>query len=468
MKGGVDPLLPPPSPLRKTRAFVLVDVYWYPYKEERCSCMYEARRRAFMEQMQPGSVAIFRSAPAFELAQGAAIPYQQDSDFYYLTGFPEPEAICVLVPQQSSQQYVLFVQAHDPVEETWTGKRLGVEGAMEQYGADIAYTLDELGEKLPQYLQETATLYYSNGLGQFLDVQLVERFKRYYTSTNPLRAVCDAGPILDELRLVKQADEIALLREATDITAEGHIAAMKAARVGMYEYQLQAELEHVFRRRGALRVSYETIVGSGPNACTMHYVENTRRMEDGDLVLIDAGASYEHYCGDITRTFPVNGRFTHEQRTIYELVLQANKAAIASVKPGRTLEDIHNVTAEIITRGLAALGWLRGDIATLIEEKQYRAFYMHSASHWLGLDTHDRGPYKEKGQWRKLAPGMVLTIEPGVYIAEGFRGVDSRYWNIGVRVEDNVLVTEDGCEVLTARAPKEVAEIEALVGTRAR
>ncbi len=426
--------------------------------------MYEARRKAFMEQMQPKSVAIFRSAPAFELAQEAAVPYRQDSDFYYLTGLAEAGAICVLAPQHKEHQYVLFVQAYNPVEEIWTGKRIGVERAMEYYGADIAYTLDQLGEKLPQYLQGSSTLYYGNGVGQFLDGQLIERFKSYFTRMNPLKAVLDPGTILDELRLVKQADEIALLRQAADISAEGHIAAMKAARVGMYEYQLQAELEYVFRKRGALRVSYESIVGSGPNACTMHYVDNTRRIEDGELVLVDAGAEYEYYCGDITRTFPVNGRFTAPQRVIYELVLQANKAAIASVKPGKTLEDIHNVTVEIITRGLVDLGWLQGDIDALIEEKKHSTFYMHSASHWLGLDTHDRGPYKgEDGQWRPLAPGMVLTIEPGVYIAEGIEGVDSTYWNIGVRVEDDVLVTADGCEVLTARVPKEIADIEALM-----
>lgn len=425
--------------------------------------MYEARRSAFMSKMQPKSVAIFRSAPEFALNREHELPYRQDSDFYYLTGFPEPEAICVLAPDHKEHHYILFVRKRDPLMETWNGRRAGTEGAVEHYGADIAYTLDQLDEQLPHYLENVSTLYYYNGVSQFVDVQLIEQLKRYQGRIGPIRALLDPNDILDQLRLVKQPDEIELLRKATAISAEGHVAAMKATRSGMYEYQIQAALEYVFRDLGALRVGYESIVGSGPNTTILHYAKNTRRVEDGDLVLIDAGAEYDYYSGDITRTFPANGHFTAEQHAIYEIVLRANKAAIESVQPGKTLEDVHNITVEIITRGLLELGILQGEHEKIIEEKAYQTFYMHGASHWLGLDVHDRGPYKVEEKWLPFVPGMVITVEPGIYIAEGTEGVDAKYWNIGVRVEDNVLITEDGCENLTTGVPKEPEQIEALM-----
>lgn len=428
--------------------------------------IYEARRKAFMEKMQPNAVAILKSAPEFERSPGMELPYRQSSDLYYLTGYEEPEAICVLAPNHEEHQYILFVRPRDKDMETWTGKRAGVEGATDIYGAQIPYKVDELDEKLPQYLKGMSTLYYNNGIGEVVDVPLIEMLKKQRFSVW-FKSFLDTGLILDEMRLIKDTDEITLLRRATAISAEAHVEAMKAAHPGMYEYELQAVIEYVFRKHGSPRNAYESIVGSGLNATVMHYATNTRCIEDGDLVLIDAGAEYSYYSGDITRTFPVNGHFTEAQRTIYELVLQAEIAAIEAVQPGKTINDIHNVTVEIITKGLLDLGILQGEYDKIIEEKKYREFYMHTASHWLGLDVHDRGVYKvNKDDWRELSPNMVFTIEPGIYITEGAEGVDPKYWNIGVRIEDNVLVTEQGCEVLTAQAPKTVAAIEALMAKR--
>ena len=426
--------------------------------------VYETRRKAFMEKMQPESVAIFKSTPEIERSPGMEISYRQNSNFYYLTGLEEQEAICILAPNHKEHSFVLFVRPHNAVEEVWTGKRIGVEGAISEYEAQVAYTLAELDEKLPDYLRGMSTLYYSNGFSEFLDTTLIEQLKRYATTMRSrITTLINPSIILDEMRVIKDAYEIDLLRKVGEISAEGHIAAMKAAHPGMYEYELQAILEYTFRRNGARREGYESIIGSGPNGTVLHYVANSRRIEDGDLVMIDAGAEYKYYSGDISRTFPANGHFSTEQRAIYEIVLQAEQKAIEAVQPGKTLEDIHNVTVEVITRGLMELGILPGEYDKIIEEKQYSRFYMHGASHWLGLDVHDRGPYMVNGKQFPLAPNMVFTIEPGIYIAPETEGVDPKYWNIGIRIEDNVAVTDNGCEVLTAHAPKSIADIEALM-----
>ncbi len=428
------------------------------------TAIFEARRHAFIDHMQPGSVAIFKSAPQFMLAIDAELPYRQDSDFYYLTGFEEPEAMCLLTPQHEEHQYVLFVRPRNPDMERWTGKRAGVEGAMQDYGAHMAYEIGQLDEKLPAYLHDISTIYYSNGLGETFDGEIGALFRRlHYREGFSLRALIDPGDIFDELRVVKQEEELALLRIAAEITEAGHLAAMKATKPGMYEYEVQAALEYAFRVRGASRNAFESIVASGSNATTLHYVANRRRMADGELLLVDAGAEYDYYNGDVTRTFPVNGRFSPAQCAIYELVLKAELAAIESVKPGIRFEEIHAITVRVITEGLLALGLLQGELDTLIEEKKYSDFYMHSSSHWLGVNTHDRGKYKVHGESPMLLPGMVFTIEPGIYIAEDAEGVEPRYRGIGVRIEDNVAVTADGCEVLTPHVPKTVAEIEAFM-----
>ncbi len=428
------------------------------------TAMFAARRHAFMDHMQPGSVAILKSAPQFMLAIDAELPYRQDSDFYYLTGFEEPEAVCILAPQHEEHQYVLFVRPSSPEIERWTGKRVGVEGAMQEYGVQMAYTLEQLDEKLPDYLSNIATVYYSNGLGETFDSEISKFLKRFrYKKGFLARTLIDPSDIFDELRMVKQAEELALLRKAAEITGAGHLAAMQAAKPGMYEYEVQAAVEYAFRMHGSRRNGFETIVASGPNATTLHYIANQRRMQDGDLLLVDAGAEYAYYNGDVTRTFPVNGSFSPAQRIIYELVLEAHLAAIHGVKPGVRLEDIHAIAVSVITEGLLALGLLEGEMDKLIEEKKYREFYMHSTSHWLGVNTHDRGKYKIHGESPVLEPGMVFTIEPGIYIAEDAEGVEPRYRGIGVRIEDNVAVTADGCELLTPHVPKTVAEIEALM-----
>ena len=419
-----------------------------------------------MEKMQPDSVAIFKSAPEFALSPGMELPYRQNSEFYYLTGLEEQEAICVLAPNHKEHQFILFVLPRDTIAETWTGKRIGTEGAINDFGANVAYTIAEVDEKLPDYLRGMSTLYYNNGCSETFDVQIIEQMKTFRPQIGmTIKSLTNPSVILDEMRLIKDSHELDLMRKAGEISAEAHVAAMKAVRPGMHEYELQAALEYVFRKHGSRRNAYESIIGSGFNGTIMHYNENSRRIEDGDMVMIDAGAEYAYYAADISRSFPANGHFTTEQRAIYEIVLEAEQKAIEAVQPGKTLEDIHNVTVEVITKGLVRLGLLQGEYDKIVEEKKYTEFYMHSASHWLGLDVHDRGPYNIRGKWKEFAPGMVLTIEPGIYIKEGIEGIDSKYWNIGIRIEDDVVVTEHGCEVLTTGVPKTIAEIEALMNS---
>ncbi|WP_201382377.1 aminopeptidase P N-terminal domain-containing protein [Ktedonobacter sp. SOSP1-85] len=431
---------------------------------------YASRRQAFMDKMQ-GGVAIFHSAPEFLRSGGhnIEISYRQDSDFYYLTGFTEPETICVLAPEHPEHHFILFVRPRDPQMEVWTGKRAGVEGAQETYGADAAYTLDQLAEKLPEYLKGCQTLYYNSGTEHAFDEQMIafiNRFRRAM-SGGP-RQIVDPGSILNEMRVIKDAEELEVMRKAAQISGAAYRDVLKTLKPGMYEYEIQAVLDHGYLKQGAARHGYSPIVGSGPNATILHYDQNNRHMQDGELLLIDSAAEYQYYSADITRTYPINGRFTPEQRAIYEIVLEAEEACIAATKPGADLADIHNTAIEILTSGLVALGILKGDVHQNIEEKTYRQFYMHGTCHWLGLDVHDRGPYRvtEKGRGAELAPGMVFTIEPGIYIAEDAENVDPRYRGIGVRIEDNVVVTQEGCEVTTGSAPKSVEEIEALMSGR--
>ncbi|HEX4203101.1 MAG TPA: aminopeptidase P N-terminal domain-containing protein [Ktedonobacteraceae bacterium] len=429
--------------------------------------MFAARRKAFMERMGGEGVAIFRSCPEYERSgDSLEIAYRQDSNFYYLTGFEEPESICVLAPQHSEQQFILFVPPRDPNAETWTGRRAGPEGAMSKYGADIAYPLDQFEEKLPEYLTGCQTFYYSSGRSLPFDDEFVKLLARFRSNSFAPRQIVDPTFILSEMRVRKSPVELDLLRKAGDISAHAYPEVLKALKPGMYEYELQAILSYVYQKHGSPRHGYAPIVGSGPNATIMHYDKNDRQMQDGELVLIDSGCEYQYYSGDITRTFPVNGRFTQAQRAIYTIVLKALNGAIEMTRPGITLTDIHNYTVEVITSGLVELGILKGEVKQLIEDKAYRTFYMHSAGHWLGLDVHDKGPYKRSSLWNEDAtfePGMVFTIEPGIYINAGAEGVDPQYWNIGVRIEDDVIVTEHGYENITSFAPKEIADIEAMM-----
>jgi Xaa-Pro aminopeptidase len=415
-------------------------------------------------------VAIFRSAPIILGYRGNDYPYRQDSDFYYLTGFEEPESVCILAPNHTDHRFVLFVQPRNREEEIWEGERAGVEGAEKDYGAEKAYPIDQLDEILPTYLENCVVVYYGNGQGEAFDERVIELIKRYRptsrsASTSPT-VLADPGDILDEMRLIKQDNELELLRKAASITAEAHKEAMKATRPGTYEYEIQAVVEYIFRKHGSPRNAYESIVASGPNATFLHYAKNNRRMEDGELLLIDAGAEYGYYAADITRTFPVNGRFSPEQREIYELVLKAQLVAINKIKPGVSLMDIHKAVVQSITEGLLELGILQGEVTELMETEAYSPFFMHQTSHLIGLDLRDRGKYFVNGQSRILEPGMVFTVEPGIYIADGTENVNEKYWNIGVRIEDDVHVTKDGYEILTSQVPKTVVEIEELLSRR--
>jgi Xaa-Pro aminopeptidase len=421
------------------------------------------RREEFMRRI-PGGIAIFPAAPAAVRNSDVEHPYRQDTDFYYLTGFEEPQAVAVLTPNHPEHRFVLFVQPKDREREVWTGWRAGAEGAKRDYGADAAFTIDKLEEELPKLAEKTDRIYYRFGGDPTFDERMIGFMRlfqrqRQREGTGPTSLI-DPAEMLHEMRLIKTPGELELLRRAIEITCEGHIAAMEALRPGVYEYQLDATLGYVFRKNGSPRCGYATIVGAGANATVLHYTTNNRRIEDGDLVLIDAGAEFGYYTGDVTRTLPAGGRFTGDQAALYQLVLDAQLQAIDTIRPGATFIDPHDRTVRVLTEGLVRLGLLEGEVDKLIEENKFRKFFMHRTSHWLGMDVHDAGPYKVGDEWRRLAPGMVMTVEPGLYIAEDAEDVDPRYRGIGIRIEDDVLVTENGHEVLSARVPKTIPDIE--------
>ncbi len=414
-----------------------------------------------------GGAALFPAAPTAIRNGDVEHEYRQDTDFYYLTGFEEPGALAVLTPDHPEHKFVLFVQPKDREKEVWTGWRAGEEGAVRDYSADKAFTIDKLGEELPRLIEKTDRVYYRFGSDPTFDermIGLMRRFQRQrqregYGPTS----VIDPAEMLHEMRLVKTADELSLLRQAVEISCNGHLAAIEAIRPGVYEYEIEAALRYTFRREGSPRCGYAPIVASGANATVLHYTTNNRRVEDGDLVLIDAGTEFGYYTGDITRTYPANGRFTAEQAAIYNLVLEAQLEAIKAVRPGETFIHPHERALRVLVEGMLKMGLLEGEAEEVIKEEKYKKFYMHRTSHWLGMDVHDAGPYKVADEWRRLEPGMVLTIEPGIYIAQDTEGVDTRYLGIGVRIEDDVLVTRDGNEVLSARVPKSIEEIEAVL-----
>lgn len=431
--------------------------------------MFQSRLESFLQAIG-NAVAIIPSSPVRNRTHDLDFEYRQDSDFYYLTGFKEPEAVLLLAPQHPEHRVVLFVRPRDPERETWDGRRAGTEGAVNDHGADAAYPIDQMDAILPLFLENQSTLYYRFGRHGDFDERVMGwlgkvRAKARQGITAPTQMV-DPSVILHEHRLKKSPEEIALLRRSAEIAAEAHVRAMQVAAPGMAEYELQAEIEYVFKKRGAMGPAYGSIVGGGNNACILHYVENDAKLKDGDLVLIDAGAEVQFYASDITRTFPVNGRFSPAQREIYELVLQAQREAIAQVQPGRPYNLMHETAVRVLTEGLVRLGLLQGEVDDLIAAEEFKRFYMHKTGHWLGIDVHDVGSYKIEGEWRQLEPGMVLTIEPGLYIPEGSEGVDPKYWGIGVRIEDDVLVTPTGHEVLTHGVPKAIDEIERLMASR--
>lgn len=424
------------------------------------------RRRAFMERIGPGAAAVIPSAPVALRSYDVEYPYWQDSDFLYLTGFPEPEAVCLLLPGHPQSEYVLFVRPRDPERETWTGRRVGVEGARTEYGATMAYPIGSLDEQIGALVSERDRLYYRTGRDAAFDRRVLAWMQQWQltrprSGTGPA-ALLDPAEILHEMRSAKDDSEVDHIRKAIAISAEAHRAAMHAARAGTYEYEVEALVDYTFRRLAATGPAYPTIVASGQNSTILHYTTATAQLQTGDLLLIDAGAKYAGYCADVTRTFPVAGRFSPAQRALYEVVLAAQAAGIEAIRPGAHHDDIHKCAVEVLVDGLLSLRLLEGDRQEILEKELYRPFYMHRTSHWLGMDVHDVGLYKHQGRSRVLEPGMVMTVEPGLYFAPDRTGVDPQYLGIGIRIEDDVLVTADGHEVLSADVPKLPGEIERL------
>jgi len=432
---------------------------------------FEARRRRLLEQLGATGAAVFPAAPVHIRNNDVEHAYRQDSDLYYLTGFEEPHSVLVLTGAHEEHQSVLFVQPRDPAREVWDGPRLGTEGAVETLGVDVAFPIAELAELLPTYLEGVETLHYPVGEGHPFDGRLFaavrsarqrgRRSGRAFPTTfvSPLHGV-------HEMRLRKDEAEVEVMRRAAAVTARAHRRAMAITRPGMHEYEVQAEMDRIFRVSGCERTAYDSIVGSGPNATILHYRANRRLMEEGDLLLIDAGCELDYYASDVTRTFPVSGRFTEPQRTLYQLCLDAQEAAIEATKPGATLQTIHDAAAQVIGRGLLELGLVQGTLEEVMDEQRYKDFFMHKTSHWIGMDVHDVGAYHADGEPRPLEPGMVLTIEPGIYVASDAE-VDEQWRGIGIRIEDDILVTEAGHENLTGDIPKSIQAIEDLMGERA-
>jgi len=428
---------------------------------------YARRRKALMAQMEPNSIAILPAAPVYIRNRDVEHVYRQDSDFQYLSGFPEPEAVLVLIPGRAHGEYLLFCRERDPERELWDGLRAGQDGAVRDFGADDAFPIGDIDDILPGLIEGRERVYYAMGSNPEFDRHLMEwinviRSKARQGAQPPNEFVA-LDHLLHDMRLYKSAAEVRVMREAAEISARAHVRAMQASRAGLSEYHLEAELDYEFRKGGAKMPAYGSIVASGRNACILHYRENDAALKDGDLVLIDAGCEIDCYASDITRCFPVNGRFSAEQKAIYELVLRAQEAAFAAIAPGRHWNEAHEATVRVIAAGLLELGLLEGEVDALIASEAYKAFYMHRAGHWLGMDVHDVGDYKVGGEWRVLEPGMALTVEPGIYIAADNEKVAKKWRGIGVRIEDDVVVTKSGCEVLTGGVPKTVAEIEALM-----
>lgn len=426
------------------------------------------RRRRLMACLPPGAAVLVPGAQLQPRSRDTEYPFRQDSDFHYLTGFPEPDALLILLPGREEGEAVLFCRDRDPAIEIWTGRRVGAAGAVAEYGVDQAFENAERECRLPLLLNGRDGWYLALddedalSLATSLRSELASR-----RDAQPPVVLGDINRLLHEQRLIKDDAEVRLLRHAARISAQAHRRAMASARPALMEYQLQAELEHEFRWHGASGASYDTIVAGGANACVLHYIENSAPLHDGELVLIDAGAEYQLYAGDITRTFPINGRFSAPQRALYEVVLAAQLAALDAVRPGASLLGIHELVRRHLTEGLIALGLLEGELEDCLDSDACRRFYPHATSHWLGLDVHDVGARLQDGEPRSLAPGMVLTVEPGLYIPDS-ADISADYRGIGIRIEDDVVVTEDGAEVLSGDAPKQVADIEAwMAGSKA-
>lgn len=428
--------------------------------------IFAKKRRALMKQLdKQDAVILFGSS---ELVRNGDVhyPFRQNSTFYYFTGYTEPDAVAILLPGNVDGEYILFNLPNDPVMERWVGARVGQEGAIDGYDADLAFRLDQIDEKVLELLSDRKKIYYDMSSNPLWD-QKINEWTRQLQARGRRSALTPSAHVdlkekSNELRLSKDSEEIELLRTAAQKSAQAHIIAMKNCRPGMNEFELEAIINFELNKQGCRSWAYPAIVGGGRNACILHYVENNDSLKSGDLVLVDAGGEYQYYASDITRTFPVNGKFTPDQASVYNIVLDAQQQIIKLIKPGLSFDKLQETAINVIVTGLLQLGILSGTLEQALKDKTYQEYYMHSVSHWLGLDVHDAGAYQTQGQWRSLKEGMVLTIEPGLYLSAK-ENLDKRWWNIGVRIEDDVLVTAKGCEVLSSAVPKTIAEIESIM-----
>lgn len=427
------------------------------------------RRKELMAQMEPNSIALLASAPPHMRNNDAEYLYRQNSDFYYLTGFPEEHALLALIPGRKQGEAVLFCQEKDKQKELWTGILMGPDAACEELGVNDAFPISDIDDILPGLIEGRDRVYYSMGKDDQFDNQVMDWVKvirnKAKMGAHPPGEFLVLDHLLHELRLFKSAGEIKLMEQAAKISAEGHKRAMACCKPGIKEYEMEAELLYAFTRNGSRAPAYNSIVATGENACILHYNANDAEVKEGDLILIDAGCEYEYYASDITRTFPATGKFSPEQKAIYEIVLAAQDAAIDAVSPGVSWDEPHNISVKVITQGLVKLGLLKGKVSQLIKAEAYRDFYMHRVGHWIGMDVHDVGDYKIDDHWRLLEPGMVTTIEPGIYISPGNKKVEKRWRGIGVRIEDDVLVTKQGNKILSKGIPKTVEEIESFMSS---
>ncbi|MDA1064002.1 MAG: Xaa-Pro aminopeptidase [Proteobacteria bacterium] len=426
---------------------------------------FSRRRDQLMRMVGTGGIAILPAAPVRTRSRDVAYRFRQDSDFYYLTGFAEPDAVIVLAPGRDNGEYLLFCRDRDPEKELWDGKRAGPDGAIQDYAADDAFPIDDIDDILPGIMESCSRVYYTMGLYADFDARIADWLNslrgREARGVHTPREFVALDHLLHDMRLYKSRDEISAMRRSARIAVQAHTEVMRLMRPGLYEYEIEAEFMREFRRNAAW-MSYSPIVGGGVNACTLHYVENNQELKDGDLVLIDAGCELDYYASDITRTIPVNGRFSPEQRAVYEIVLEAQLAAIEMTRKGNHWNEPHDAAVRVITRGLKKIGLLDGTLARLIKDEAYREYFMHRTGHWIGMDVHDVGDYKVGDEWRMLEPGMITTVEPGIYIPDS-RKVPARWRGIGIRIEDDVVVTSNGPDVLSKGLVKDPDEIESLM-----
>ena len=425
---------------------------------------FSERRSELSKKVLDNSAIVVASSPVKSRISDTDYLYRQDSNFYYLSGYEEPESILLIRPYVQKDNFIIFCRDRDPLKEQWDGFRSGQKGAVEDFDADKSLSISSVDEIMPELLEGAKNIYYSMsspcGLDQRINLWVDQIRLNTRAGAEPPQNLLSLDSIIHEMRLLKSEQEIEVMKRAAEITTEAHIRAMKAVKPGMYEYQLEAEYLYAFNKNGARAPAYNSIVGGGNNACILHYVDNNCELKDGDVVLVDAGCEYKYYASDVTRTFPVNGTFTEEQKLIYSIVLEAHKQSIDQLQPGNKWNLAHEKSVEVIVEGLIDLGLIKSSKQEAIDNGEYAKFYMHRIGHWLGMDVHDVGSYKQDGDWRDLEPGMVMTIEPGIYILDSLEGVDDKWKGIGVRIEDDVLVTKKGFEVLTPNIPRSIEEVE--------